>query len=139
MEHPLRTVYFGGGTPSLLPVGQLAQVVDAIRNHYDTTALEEVTIEANPEDLTPAYLADLRGLAFFNRVSIGVQSFHDDDLRLLNRRHDSRQAFEALENTVAAGFEHLFHLGHVFVAECQMLGPCFCRHIFNIEHNFAAV
>ena len=107
MEHPLRTVYFGGGTPSLLPVGQLAQVVDAIRNHYDTTALEEVTIEAYPEDLTPAYLADLRGLAFFNRVSIGVQSFHDDDLRLLNRRHDFRQAFDALENTVAAGFEHL--------------------------------
>ncbi len=107
MEHPLRTVYFGGGTPSLLPVGQLAQVVDAIRNHYDTTALEEVTIEANPEDLTPAYLADLRGLAFFNRISVGVQSFHDDDLRLLNRRHDSRQAQEALENAADAGFSNL--------------------------------
>ena len=107
MEHPLLTVYFGGGTPSLLPVAQLAQIVDTIRNSYDTSALEEVTIEANPEDLTPAYLADLRRLGFFNRVSIGVQSFHDADLRLLNRRHNSRQALVALENTAAAGFEHI--------------------------------
>lgn len=107
MEHPLLTVYFGGGTPTLLPVPQLAQIVDTIRNSYDTSALEEVTIEANPEDLTPAYLADLRRLGFFNRVSIGVQSFRDADLRLLNRRHDSRQAQEALENAAAAGFSNL--------------------------------
>lgn len=107
LEHPLRTVYFGGGTPTLLTVAQLAQIVDAIRNNYDTTALQETTIEANPEDLTPAYLTDLRQLAFFSRISIGVQSFHDADLRLLNRRHNSRQAHEALANAVAAGFSNL--------------------------------
>ncbi|MBR6992387.1 MAG: radical SAM family heme chaperone HemW [Bacteroidales bacterium] len=107
LEKPLRTVYFGGGTPTLLSVAQLAQIVEAIRNNYDTTALEETTIEANPEDLTVAYLSDLRQLDFFNRISIGVQSFHDADLRLLNRRHDSRQAQEALENAAAAGFSNL--------------------------------
>ena len=53
MEHPLRTVYFGGGTPTILSVSQLAQIVEAIRNNYDVSALEEVTIEANPEDLSP--------------------------------------------------------------------------------------
>ena len=107
MEHPLRTVYFGGGTPSILTVGQLAQIVDTIRNDYDTRLLEETTIEANPEDLTPSYLTALRGLGFFNRISVGVQSFHDEDLQLLNRRHDSRQALEAVHNVSDAGFEHL--------------------------------
>ena len=107
MEHPLLTVYFGGGTPSLLPVSQLAQIVDAIRDCYDTSSLAEVTLEANPEDLTPAYLSDLRQLSFFNRISLGVQSFHDSDLRLLNRRHDVRQALEAIENVAASGFQRL--------------------------------
>ena len=107
LEHSLRTVYFGGGTPTLLSVAQLAQIVEAIRSNYDTTALEETTIEANPEDLTAPYLSDLHQLDFFNRISIGVQSFHDADLRLLNRRHNSRQAQEALENAAAAGFSKL--------------------------------
>ena len=107
MEHPLRTVYFGGGTPSLLDIGQMAQIVDTISTRFDVREIEEATMEANPEDLTPAYLADLRHLGFFNRISIGVQSFHDEDLKLLNRRHDSRQALESLHNVVAAGFENL--------------------------------
>lgn len=107
MEHPLRTVYFGGGTPTILAVPQLAQIVETIRSNYDVSALEEVTIEANPEDLTPDYLSDLSQLSFFNRISVGVQSFHDDDLHLLNRRHNSRQALESLENTVLAGFTRL--------------------------------
>ena len=107
MEHSLRTVYFGGGTPSLLPVAQLAQIIDTIRSCYDVSDLEEVTIEANPEDLTRDYLSDLRRLSFVDRVSVGIQSFHDGDLRLLNRRHDSRQAREAVENVVATGFERL--------------------------------
>lgn len=107
LEHPLRTVYFGGGTPSLLPVAQLGQIVDTIRGCYDVSALEEVTLEANPEDLTAAYLSDLRQLDFFSRISIGVQSFHDADLRLLNRRHNAHQAREAMENAAFAGFDNL--------------------------------
>ena len=107
MTHPLRTVYFGGGTPTLLDISQLAQIVQTIRTYYDVKGVEEATIEANPEDLTPAYLDDLHHLGFFNRISIGVQSFHDEDLRLLNRRHDSRQAMDSLHNVVAAGFKNL--------------------------------
>lgn len=107
MPHPLRTVYFGGGTPTILSVSQLAQVVEAIRRHYDTSALEEVTIEANPEDLTPDYLRGLAELHFFNRISIGIQSFSDEDLRVLNRRHDSAQAFAAVRNAYEAGFDNI--------------------------------
>ena len=107
MEGPIRTVYFGGGTPTVLTVPQLAQVVESIRSHYDVSALEEVTIEANPEDLTTDYLSDLRQLAFFDRISIGVQSFRDADLCTLNRRHTSQQALEAVENAATAGFKNL--------------------------------
>ncbi len=106
-DHPLRTVYFGGGTPSILSIEQLGQVVETLRENYDTSLLEEVTLEANPEDLTEAYVEGLRGLDFFNRVSIGVQSFRESDLRLLNRRHNSIQSKEAVQNAVAAGFSNI--------------------------------
>lgn len=107
MPHPLRTVYFGGGTPSLLSVAQLAQIVETIRANYAAGSLEEVTIEANPEDLSPAYLQALASLRFFNRISIGIQSFHDPDLRLMNRRHDSRQAIAAVMAAHDAGFRNI--------------------------------
>ncbi|MBO4600055.1 MAG: coproporphyrinogen III oxidase family protein, partial [Bacteroidales bacterium] len=81
--------------------------VDTICKCYDVSQLEEVTIEANPEDLIPSYLADLQHLSFFNRISIGIQSFHDADLRLLNRRHSSAQAVQAVENVLNAGFENV--------------------------------
>jgi oxygen-independent coproporphyrinogen-3 oxidase len=107
MEQPVRTVYMGGGTPTVLDTMQLGKIVECIKSHYDVGGLEEVTIEANPEDLTPGYLERLRGLAFFNRISIGIQSFSDDDLRLLNRRHNARQARMAVENAYKAGFENI--------------------------------
>ena len=106
-EHPVHTIYFGGGTPTVLSVGQLGQVVDALREHYDLSELEEVTVEANPEDLTLDYLKGLRSLDFFNRISIGVQSFRDSDLKMLNRRHDAAQAVDAVNNTHAAGFDNI--------------------------------
>lgn len=107
MDHPIRTVYFGGGTPSILAPEQLAQIVETLRSNYDLSHTEEVTLEANPEDLTPQYLEALRAMGFFNRLSIGIQSFHDEDLRLLNRRHDGRQALQAVENAVEAGFSNI--------------------------------
>lgn len=107
MDHPIRTVYFGGGTPSILVPEQLAQIVETLRSNYDLSHTEEVTLEANPEDLTPQYLEALRAMGFFNRLSIGIQSFHDEDLRLLNRRHDGRQALQAVENAVEAGFSNI--------------------------------
>ncbi|MBR5354219.1 MAG: radical SAM family heme chaperone HemW [Bacteroidales bacterium] len=105
--HPVRTVYFGGGTPSVLSVGQLGQIVDALAAHYDIAAVEEATLEANPEDLTPEYLHALAALGFFNRISIGVQSFSDSDLKLLNRRHSAIQAVEAVQNAFDAGFDNI--------------------------------
>lgn len=107
MEHPLHTVYWGGGTPSLLSIAQVEQIVATLRECYQTAEVVEATLEANPEDLTPDYLRDLSRIGFFNRISIGVQSFHDDDLRLLNRRHNARQAVEAVRNAVAAGFDNV--------------------------------
>ena len=105
--HPVSTVYFGGGTPSVLSVGQLGQIVDALAAHYDIGAVEEATLEANPEDLTPEYLHALAALGFFNRISIGVQSFSDSDLKLLNRRHSALQAVEAVHNAFDAGFNNI--------------------------------
>ena len=107
VEHPVHTVYFGGGTPTVLSVGQLGQIVDALRAHYDMSEVEEVTIEANPEDLTPDYLDRLKALGFFNRISIGVQSFRVGDLKMLNRRHDAAQAVDAVHNAYAAGFGNI--------------------------------
>lgn len=106
-NHPLQTVYFGGGTPSLLSLSQLQRVVDAIRSNYDLSQLCEATIEANPEDLTRHYLEGLSEMGFFNRISVGVQSFSDKELRLLNRVHDSRQALSALYNATDVGFQNL--------------------------------
>lgn len=103
MDHPLRTVYFGGGTPTILSVAQLGQIIYTIRKNYDVSQVEEATIEANPEDLTAEFAEALCSMGFFNRVSIGVQSFRDDDLRLLNRRHSAKQSHEAVRRVFDAG------------------------------------
>ena len=104
--HPVRTVYFGGGTPSILPIDQLARVVEGLHRCFDLSQLEEMTLEANPEDLGPEYLAALHRLGF-NRLSVGVQSLDDRVLRLLNRRHTVRQAVEAVTEARAAGFQNI--------------------------------
>ena len=105
--HPIQTVYFGGGTPSILPLDQLARIVEGLRRCFDLTQVQEVTIEANPEDLTPDYLRGLASLRFFNRLSIGIQSLDDGVLRLLNRRHTARQAIDAVANARAEGFHNI--------------------------------
>lgn len=105
-RHPIRTVYFGGGTPSILPVLELARIVEGLRRCFDLSALVEMTIEANPEDLSPEYLESLQQLGF-NRISIGVQSLDDKILRLLNRRHTAQQAIEAVDNAHKAGFDNI--------------------------------
>jgi oxygen-independent coproporphyrinogen-3 oxidase len=102
----VETIYFGGGTPSLLQTADFEAIFDAIRSHYDVLHDAEVTLEANPDDITPAYLATLRAFPF-NRISLGVQSFDDGELRMLNRRHNSRQAIEAIEHCRDKGFVNL--------------------------------
>lgn len=98
---PLATLYLGGGTPSLLPLRDLATILDAAHRLFDTSALEEVTLEANPEDLERATPGALRAMGV-TRLSLGVQSFFDDDLRWMNRAHDAAQAERAVEATAAA-------------------------------------
>ena len=101
-----RTLYFGGGTPSLLSLDELETILQHIGRHCPLDKLEEITIEANPEQLTPDYCQGLRNLGI-NRLSVGVQSFQDPVLRFMGRRHTARQAIEAVENASAAGFRNL--------------------------------
>ena len=103
---PMRTIYFGGGTPSLLSVDELRLIYDAIACRWDISAVEEFTIECNPDDLSEEYLFQLRSLPI-NRLSIGVQSFCDDELLWLNRRHTSQEAFDAVRRAQKAGFENI--------------------------------
>ncbi len=100
------TIYLGGGTPSLLTSEQLERIVDTIEKEYTISPIAERTIECNPDDLTPTHLAMLRQRGF-NRISMGVQSFNDDILRTLGRRHTADSAREAVKNVRAAGFDNI--------------------------------
>lgn len=91
----LETIYFGGGTPSQLSVENLNQIFEAIYRHFPVNQDMEITLEANPDDMTPAYVAALRSLPV-NRISMGVQSFDAADLKFLNRRHDREEALRAV-------------------------------------------
>lgn len=102
---PFDTVYFGGGTPSLLPPEDLARVLDACRTHLaHASPAPWVFLEANPEDVTPAACAAWRQLGV-RTLSLGVQSFSDDALRFLGRRHTASEAHSAVEVAHAAGFD----------------------------------
>ena len=102
----IRTVYFGGGTPSLLPPSQLQYILDCIHRHYDIDSDAEITIEANPEQLTLDFCMGLRTLGF-NRISIGIQSFRDEILQFLGRKHTAKEALQAVENAHKAGFDNI--------------------------------
>jgi putative oxygen-independent coproporphyrinogen III oxidase len=102
----ISTVYFGGGTPSVLDISQIGSILDTIRKFYNLDNKCEITIEVNPDDITPEYLGGLKNLGF-NRISLGVQSWRDQDLKALNRRHDSKQARKALEEILTAGIENV--------------------------------
>lgn len=100
------TLYFGGGTPSLLGVEQIEKLIDAAARTWDLSALQEATFEANPDDLSTEYLAELKNTRI-DRLSIGIQSFDDALLKFMNRRHTARQAMEAVGRARAAGFDNL--------------------------------
>jgi oxygen-independent coproporphyrinogen III oxidase len=90
------TIYFGGGTPSLLSEDELLSLARSIRQHYQVAADAEVTLEANPDDISPDKLTGWKD-AGITRLSIGVQSFFEEELRWMNRAHNSRQAVESLD------------------------------------------
>jgi oxygen-independent coproporphyrinogen-3 oxidase len=103
----IRTIYFGGGTPSVLEISSLKKIIQTLRDNYDLQNIEEITFEANPEHLTAEYLKELKSLNFINRLSIGVQTFDDKILKLINRRHTSKQALEAVRIAQAEGFNNI--------------------------------
>ncbi|MGN0036041.1 MAG: radical SAM family heme chaperone HemW [Bacteroidaceae bacterium] len=102
----LHTVYFGGGTPSVLPIEALHTLFAAIDRIYGLSACEEITLEANPDDLDDNYVRGLSSLPV-GRVSLGVQTFSDPLLHLLRRRHTALQAVEAVRRLRRAGFSNL--------------------------------
>ena len=100
------TLYFGGGTPSVLTIDELAGFLDVIHQYYLLDPDAEVTLEANPDDLTDEYLDGLRKLGF-NRLSIGIQSFNDDDLKWMNRRHNGTEAIRSVKSAQQHGFRNI--------------------------------
>lgn len=100
------TIYFGGGTPSQLEEKDFIQLFETIYKIYTVNPKAEITIEANPDDLTPQYIAMLRTLPF-NRLSMGIQTFKEDTLRLLHRRHTAAQAQQAYQHCREAGFQNI--------------------------------
>jgi len=102
----LDSIYFGGGTPSLLQIEDFERLFEAIHTHFTLSPTAEITLECNPDDLTPSYVAQLQALPF-NRISIGIQSFDDAELRFLNRRHTAQQAQDAVALCQAHGFDNI--------------------------------
>lgn len=102
----LSSIYFGGGTPSLLTYEQFEQIFEAIQSNFKVEPHAEITFEANPDDLSQAFLHTISSLPF-NRISIGIQSFDDAQLKAINRRHTGMQAMQAVEYAKEAGFNNI--------------------------------
>ena len=102
----IETIYFGGGTPSILPDSQVAGILEQIHKYHDVQADAEITLEGNPDDLTISKLKALRDIGI-NRLSIGIQSFHNKDLQWMNRCHNATEARECITNAQDCGITDL--------------------------------
>lgn len=100
------TIYFGGGTPSILTSGEIEKLLISIRRFYTINLSPEITLEANPDDLSKEKLNDLKTLGI-NRLSIGIQSFHDKTLEFLHRAHNSKDAIRCVEDARKVGFDNI--------------------------------
>ncbi len=105
-HEPVETIYFGGGTPSLLNADEISLIMDTVHQLHQVSSQAEITLEANPDDLTPGKIHELRQTAV-NRLSIGIQSFFDEDLAWMNRAHRSHEACLAVKQAQDAGFENI--------------------------------
>ena len=99
------SIYFGGGTPSLLTAGEIREILEVVEKNYSIENAE-ITLEANPDDLKKEYLKEIKD-AGINRLSIGIQSFFDEDLKWMNRSHDAKQAEDCLNHSAELGFSRL--------------------------------
>lgn len=104
-NYTIHTVYFGGGTPSLFTESELYEILNTIKKHYHILAEAEISIETNPDDLTSFYTTCLLNLGF-NRISIGIQSFFEEDLKWMNRAHTAKQSRDAIEIVINTGFKN---------------------------------
>jgi oxygen-independent coproporphyrinogen III oxidase len=102
----IETVYFGGGTPSVLNEEELQQILIFLHNYFKIIPDAEITFESNPDDLIPEYLKMLFKVGI-NRLSIGIQSFQDEHLKRMNRRHNVQQAVQSVENAAKTGFQNI--------------------------------
>lgn len=100
------SIYFGGGTPSLLSADQFSEIFSALYLHQTIQKDAEITFEANPDDLTPDFFQKTAHLPF-NRISIGIQSFDNSELKQISRRHNAQQAIGAVKNAQEAGFRNI--------------------------------
>lgn len=105
-ERTIQTIYFGGGTPSLLSANQISNLLNECKKMYSISEEAEITLEANPDDLEINYLHQLRNVGI-NRLSIGIQTFSAQGLKLMNRRHTPDQAIDAVKNAQIAGFDNI--------------------------------
>ncbi len=102
----ITTLYFGGGTPSVLNLDEFKEIILELNRIFDLSKIEELTVELNPDDVSLEYLSGLKNLGV-NRVSFGVQSFHDKYLKMIRRRHDSHQALEAVSLCKLVGIDNI--------------------------------
>ena len=102
----VKTIYFGGGTPSLLPIKYVEEILELLHENYNIISNPEVTLEINPDTIDKDKMMSLKRLGV-NRMSVGIQSFNDDDLRYLGRRHDSRHALQVLDDLSGVGFDRI--------------------------------
>ena len=102
----VRTIYFGGGTPTVLEALEVLKVLEVLRENYKISAAAEVTLEANPDTVSKESLLEYKSLGI-NRLSIGIQSFFDDDLQYLSRKHDSKHALQVLDWAKEVGFQEV--------------------------------
>jgi len=100
------TIYFGGGTPSLLSQTELMDIFEVLNKYFKINTDAEITLEANPDDLTSKKIKELKDTPI-NRLSIGIQSFYDADLKLMNRAHNSKEALSAVKASQDKGFENI--------------------------------
>jgi len=133
---PVETIYFGGGTPSVLPIEAICQILETIHANYSVASNPEITLEANPDDLTLAYCHQLKQ-AGINRLSIGIQSFYEEHLQWMNRSHTVEQARNCVPFAQSAGIHNIsidLIYGFPGLSDNQWMANLETANSFGIHH-----